>query len=365
MFNISSKRSFAALLFSITFYAVNGRAQCLIANDLEIKDFTPFGYSSTKQIPLYNPQSVPVKITGAHIDTGFVPKWASFLHIDSSQFPLIIQPLDSSYVSVTLSVPADSGAEFEGYGSYYGSAYVDYTLLSLDTDSSTCPETYSTIELEPFILSSDTSIAIPLFASYYTPIVFYSYEDAVITAMGQLVRFINNGSTPVTVSSRSLLPDSVAFSTPYWGYSSDTVLQGNETFLACIAWNPYQEHMWPDTGEHIVLHFTNGGETQPIPIIFEELGVLEKPTASIQCSIIPNPASGYSLITLNGFTRASIRICDVLGREVKPSVDVLGPNCSTRLSLDNLPSGSYFISVQGVDSGGQNFSQSQPIVVLP
>ena len=337
--------------------------ECLTANDLRIDDFTPFGYSSAKKISLYNPQPVPVDITNAYIDSGYLPPWTSFLHFDSTQFPIVVPPHDSSFVSVTLTVPADSAQQFEEYGENL-QAYIDYSLSSLDSDGIACPYSSSSIELLPFILLSDTT-AIPLFTSASTPIYFAFDPEGLLGAEGQFVRFINNGPNDVTVTSRTLFPDSIGFSTPYWGYSSDSVLQSNETFTACVEWNPYLSYSFGDTGEYIFLHFSGDSDSRQIPIVVYELGVLEKPAASIQCSIIPNPASGSSLVNLSGFTRASIRISDVLGREVKPSVDVLGPNCSMRLSLDNLPSGSYFISVQGVDSGGQNFLQSQPIVVLP
>ncbi len=335
--------------------------ECLTANDLRIDDFNPFGYSSTKKIPLFNPQPVPVKVTNAYIDTGYLPPWTSFLHFDSLQFPLVVQPHDSSFVSVTLSVPADSAMQFE-YG--YQQAYINYDLASLDSDGIACPYSSSTIEVLPFRLLPDT-LAIPLFSSASTPIYFGFDPDGLLGAEDQFVRFINNGPSNVTVSSRTLFPDSIGFSTPYWGYSSDTVLKSNGTYTACVEWNPYFNDIWYDTSEYILLHFADGTETRHIPIIVYEEGVSERPKSSVQFSIVPNPASGYSAVNMSGFERVSIHISDAIGREVKPPVEVLGPDYTLRLALDNLSSGTYFITIQGVDSGGQNFSQSQVIVVSP
>ncbi|MFI5201007.1 MAG: hypothetical protein ACHQNE_01295 [Candidatus Kapaibacterium sp.] len=362
MFKSPSIISLLLLAVGLTFNPLNLKAKCLNTGYLEIYDFTPFGYSSTKQIPLFNPQSVPVKILNAHLDSGYEPHWSAFLSIDSNQFPIIVQPGDSSFVSLSFSIPADSAMQFVGYSNFGGSAFLDYQAISLDTDSSSCPYLQSEIDFAGFRLSPDT-LLIPIFDSN-TPIILYLDPDVVIWPAGLFVRFLNNSSVPQTILSRTLLEDSIAFLTPYWGYSSDTMLKTNGSFIACIDVNPLLEqglHM--DTVEYIVLHFADGMNSRNIPIEFIELGVSEQLSSSVQCSIVPNPTAEYALVSLSGFVRASIRICDAIGREVKPPIEVLGPDCTSQLDLNNLAQGSYFILIQGEDSNGKSFTRTQSMIL--
>ena len=328
--------------------------ECLKADYITINDVTPFGYTSTKKIEIYNTQPVSILITGVHVDSAWIP----FLRFDTSHFPLTVPAHDSSSIFFTLTIPADT----MGSHQYGGGSYVYFDIASLDSDGIMCPYSYTTIEIRPFRLSYDT-IAVPLFSSEYTPIDFVIGLD--FSARAQFVRFVNNGSDDVRILSKDLTEDSIAYFIPYWGYSSDTLLRNSESFTAAIGWNPALEWTFPDSN-HLVLHYSDGTKSRQIPILIEfHFGVQQQIPHIVQCTIAPNPATLYSAIHLTGFLRATYRVIDPLGREVIPITQVFGPEYSARLLLSNLSAGLYFIIMEGEDDIGRPFTQSHSIVLLP
>ena len=171
------------------------------------------------------------------------------------------------------------------------------------------------------------------------------------------VRFINNDSVAVRPVSWLYAPDTLDYKTLLWQYSSDTALQPNEGFVACLAWL----YDGVDNGEYLAIPMEDGSSSRNIPIIHPFLSVNSPPQTQQLISLSPNPASNFITLRIPNLQSASVEIMDVLGRMVfKNNFD--NPH-EIVISTAMLLSGTYFITVQGIDSNGNNFSGSLPLSI--
>ncbi len=341
-------------LYNFTFhFVVPNPGECLqTPYDIEFNGVTPFGYSATQTIPVYNPQPVPITISSATLDTYNLNQWKQYLSFDTSQFPVTIKPHDSDFVQVTLAVPADS---FEKIGQFTS---VYFNLISNDSDGVLCPYSQMEINVRAARFWKYDTVSIPMFAPSIIPIQFF-FGEAGGPPEAMFVRFINNDSAPVRPVSWLYAPDTLEYKTLLWQYSSDTALQPNGSFIACLAWLNYTGGA--DNGEFIVMPMEDGTSSRNVPIIHPFLSVPSNYVDEPAIWIHPNPASNSITVELPNARSISVEILDVLGKQrFQKNLTNLH---ELVIPITTLNFGTYFVRVQGVDENGKTFVSSQKLSI--
>jgi hypothetical protein len=114
----------------------------------------------------------------------------------------------------------------------------------------------------------------------------------------------------------------------------------------------WSNYPWFESGNIVVSTFTDFFVVHPDPEIL--IGVEEE--AQIEIGLSPNPVASELKITLPlSFGRQSLSIRDTAGRLIKGNIPFLGGSTQLTVSVADLPSGVYLISLDGVANSAQRF----------
>ncbi|MCO6490033.1 MAG: SBBP repeat-containing protein [Phaeodactylibacter sp.] len=137
----------------------------------------------------------------------------------------------------------------------------------------------------------------------------------------------------------------------------ESTTQGQEVELAAVATGTGLTYLW-STGETTPTITVDGSGTYTVTVTnsqgcsasaFEVIVSTSDKGINHQITLFPNPATDVLHIKCEGAATASVRLLNVLGKQLLEDQTLMPDGATRTLRLDNVPPGSYFIEVAGRD----------------